>query len=117
MANITREAMIGDFVAKYKDMVKPVIQELGVDSAKILIEDLIMRYSLYQSEFGVGGGGAPEAHYQVAMGSLSFLISKTCEPAMLERILNDVDAQIGKIDSKLSGNEEYRRQTRTPEHN
>src|SRR3989344_2326829 len=114
MEGITREAIIGDFVAKYRCVVKPMLERDEIEPARIPIEDLVIRRSLYLSTFGIGSGGSPEAHYQVAIGSLKFLISEKREPEMFKRVLKDVDAQIGKIDLQLSGNEEYQMLTREP---
>ncbi|MDO8740213.1 MAG: hypothetical protein Q7J54_01420 [Candidatus Woesearchaeota archaeon] len=112
MEGITREAIIGDFVATYRQIVKPLLERDEIETARIPVEDLVIRYSLYLSTFDVGSGGSPEAHYRVAIGSLQFLISEIREPEMFKRVLKKVDAQIGKIDLQLSGNEDYRMLTK-----
>ena len=83
-----------------------------MDTIKISMGDLIMRYSLYISAFGQGSGGAPEVHYQFAIGALGFLESKGVgvNERTLSRLIGDLDRRVDTMDAHLHANSDYSEQ-------
>lgn len=108
----TQAEFIGDFVAKYRQTIRPWLLKGEREFVKVAINDLMVRHFVYLQNFHRDSNESPEINYQFAIASLSLLVDSQSTPSSVEEILTKVDGQIKKLEIKLQNNSDFQRQTR-----
>ena len=107
--NLHPHAFMGRFVHDYEVIIKPLLEQRDVSTARVSIGNVIMRFSLYQQERSpLDSNFHAEICYEFAVRYLSgFWDEGEVSDRTREMLLANIGRQVAQMDFMLSGNEIY----------
>ena len=109
---INPHGVIGDFIHKYENLIKPGLKEGNVEGAVGIIGDVCLRSEVVEGQFRKLKNGS-YAPYRMALAYLKGIYDRPAEKKFSERQLEGlllcIDRQVEELDFIMHGDEVYER--------